>query len=50
MEEKGGNDTADGRAQNRRVDLIVLPRSKIDFSQPNSSPSNGAWRRITDDK
>ena len=45
-----GNDTADGRAQNRRVDLIVLPRSKIDFSQPNSSPSNGAWRRITDDK
>ena len=45
-----GNDTAEGRAQNRRVDLVVLPRSKIDFSQPNSSPSNGAWRRITDDK
>ena len=45
-----GNDTAEGRAQNRRVDLVVLPRSRIDFSQPSSSPSGGAWRRITDDK
>ena len=43
------NETADGRAQNRRVDLIVLPRSKINFSQPDSSPSTGAWRRITDE-
>ena len=44
-----GNETADGRAQNRRVDLIVLPRSKINFSQPDSSPSTGAWSRITDE-
>jgi hypothetical protein len=43
------NETADGRAQNRRVDLIVLPRSKINFSQPDSSPSTGAWRGITDE-
>ena len=34
------NDTAEGRAQNRRVDLVVLPRSKINFSQPDSSPAS----------
>ena len=26
------NDTAEGRAENRRVDLVVLPRTKINFS------------------
>jgi chemotaxis protein MotB len=44
-----GNDTAAGRAENRRVDLVVLPRTKIDLSAPGSTPSSGAWRRITDD-
>jgi chemotaxis protein MotB len=43
------NDTAEGRSQNRRVDLVVQPRSKIDFSHPGSSPSSGAWRKITDE-
>ena len=43
-----GNDTEDGRAQNRRVDLVVLPRSKIDFSEPSSPQISGVWRRITD--
>jgi chemotaxis protein MotB len=43
------NDTADGRAENRRVDLVVLPRSKIDFSAPASPHAGGAWRKITDD-
>lgn len=43
------NETAEGRALNRRVDLVVLPRSKIDFSEPNPSRPSGAWRRITDD-
>lgn len=46
-----GNDSPEGRAQNRRVDLVVQPRSKIDFSQPSSSsPSTGAWRKITDEE
>ncbi|HEV2485412.1 MAG TPA: OmpA family protein [Terracidiphilus sp.] len=44
------NNTTDGRAQNRRVDLVVLPRSKINFSQPDSPRSASAWRRITDEK
>ena len=44
------NDTPEGRAQNRRVDLVVLPRMKIDFSEPNPPQPNAAWRRITDNK
>jgi chemotaxis protein MotB len=44
------NNTADGRARNRRVDLVVLPRSRVNFSGSASRPSSGAWRRITDDE
>jgi chemotaxis protein MotB len=44
-----GNDTAEGRAQNRRVDLVVLPRSKINLSTPESAQPAGPWRKITDD-
>ena len=43
------NDTAEGRAQNRRVDLVVLPRTKIDFSLPGFTHPTGKWRKITDD-
>jgi chemotaxis protein MotB len=42
------NDTADGRAKNRRVDLVVLPRSKINFASPGPSNSVGPWAKITD--
>lgn len=44
------NDSTAGRALNRRVDLVVLPRSKINFAAPGSTSSSGAWRRITDDE
>jgi chemotaxis protein MotB len=43
------NATAEGRAINRRVDLVVLPRTRIDFSLPGSTQSGGQWRKITDD-
>jgi chemotaxis protein MotB len=42
------NATAEGRAANRRVDLVVLPRARIDFSA-SSAPVSGPWRKITDD-
>jgi chemotaxis protein MotB len=44
------NDSEEGRAQNRRVDLVVLPRSKINFSQPDAAQPAGPWRKITDDE
>lgn len=44
------NDTSDGRAKNRRVDLVVLPRSRIDFAEPAQKSQPGVWRRITDDE
>jgi len=43
------NDTAEGRAQNRRVDLVVLPRTKVNFAEQGPTESSGAWRRITDE-
>jgi len=44
-----GNDTAWGRAENRRVDLVVLPRAKIDFAAPGAAPPSGEWRKVTDE-
>ena len=47
------NDTPEGRAENRRIDIVVLPRAEIDFSSPAkagmASQPNGAWRKITDE-
>ncbi len=42
------NSTAAGRAENRRVDLVVLPRAKINFGAPASPGPTGAWRKVTD--
>jgi len=49
-----GNDTTEGRAENRRVDLVVLPRTKINFAGSSPTPSSppqstGAWRKVTDE-
>jgi chemotaxis protein MotB len=41
------NDTAEGRGENRRVDLVVMPRTKINFAAASSDPS-GPWRKVTD--
>ncbi len=45
-----GNDTAEGRAENRRVDLVVMPRTRINFSAPDSTVPSSPWRKVTDDK
>ena len=43
------NDTAEGRSENRRVDLVVLPRTKINLAAPGAAYPTGPWRKITDD-
>jgi chemotaxis protein MotB len=43
------NATAEGRAANRRVDLVVLPRTRVDLSLPATPHATRQWRRITDD-
>ncbi|MFZ0743131.1 MAG: flagellar motor protein MotB [Terracidiphilus sp.] len=42
------NQTAEGRAENRRVDLVVLPRTQTNFAAPRPLNPTGPWRRITD--
>ena len=42
------NDTAEGRSENRRVDLVVLPRTKINLATPEAPNPTGPWRKITD--
>jgi len=42
------NDTAEGRALNRRVDLVILPRTSIDFTAPEPPKATGGWQKITD--
>lgn len=44
------NDTAAGRANNRRVDLVIEPRSGVDLRALKNTSSSGAWRKITDDE
>ncbi len=41
------NDTPEGRAENRRVDLVVMPRSRIDYAAQGQR--TGTWRKITDE-
>src|SRR5580698_9396688 len=42
------NDSAEGRAENRRVDLVVMPRTKVNFAASGPSGPDGEWRKITD--
>jgi len=42
------NSAPEGRAQNRRVDLVVLPRTKINFASPAMPHPTAEWRKITD--
>jgi chemotaxis protein MotB len=43
------NDTEEGRAQNRRVDLVVMPRISLNFAAARSGHQPGDWKRITDE-
>ena len=46
------NVTPEGRAQNRRVDLVVTPRTRINFTLPGAGippDSHAGWRKIGDE-
>lgn len=43
------NSTVGGRAENRRVDIVVMPRSEFDLATPIPAKMNGPWRRINDE-
>jgi chemotaxis protein MotB len=42
------NSTPEGRGENRRVDLVVLPRVALNFASPPSLTAGGPWRKVTD--
>jgi chemotaxis protein MotB len=42
------NDSDEGRAENRRVDLVVMPRTQLHFTASESA-TIGRWKKITDD-
>jgi chemotaxis protein MotB len=42
------NDTAAGRAENRRVDLVLRPQTKVNLAMPDGDGAKGAWRKITE--
>jgi chemotaxis protein MotB len=43
------NHTPEGRAKNRRVDLVVVPRTRFNFAAAPSATRSGAWAKITDE-
>lgn len=37
-----------GRAENCRVDLVVMPRTRVNLAMPDGDAAKGAWRKITE--
>jgi chemotaxis protein MotB len=42
------NDTPEGRAENRRVDLVVMPRTVLPVSPEEAAKEKAGWRKISD--
>ncbi len=41
-----GNDSAIVHVHNRRVDLVIMPRTTVDLSMPEGSSKNANWHKI----
>lgn len=42
------NVTEAGRAENRRVDLVVMPKTQVNLALPDGDAAKGAWHKITE--
>jgi chemotaxis protein MotB len=42
------NATAEGRAENRRVDLVVRPQTRLNLAMPEADSANSSWKKITE--
>lgn len=42
------NGTVEGRAENRRVDIVVMPRAVLDLGAQGLAENQAGWRKITD--
>ena len=42
------NATAAGRAENRRVDLVVKPRTKVNLAMPYGDVTKASWLKVTE--
>jgi chemotaxis protein MotB len=42
------NDTDAGRAENRRVDLVVIPQTRVNLAFPDGDAAKGKWHKITE--
>jgi chemotaxis protein MotB len=42
------NDTSEGRAENRRVDLVVMPRSRVNYAPQGADSTTSGWHKVTD--
>jgi chemotaxis protein MotB len=42
------NETDSGRSENRRVDLVVMPRTRVNLAMPDGDAAKGGWKKITE--
>lgn len=42
------NNTSEGRAENRRVDLVVMPHIVLDMTGSNHAENQAGWRKLSD--
>jgi len=42
------NSTEAGRAENRRVDLVIMPRTQVNLAMPEGDAGKAAWRKVAE--
>jgi len=42
------NTTEEGRAENRRVDLVIMPRTQLNLAMPDGDAGKSSWRKVAE--